>query len=85
MPRIPIGAGEFAEIDEYVSSIRELIASMINEVNFVLVSEHLDGSHFFEKVAIGDEFLTRHGIYSTCSFWYRERHSNQGKRELLES
>ena len=35
---------------------------MVNEVNFVLVSEHLDESHFFEKLAIGDEFLTRHGI-----------------------
>lgn len=62
MPLIPVGVGEFAEIDEYVSNIRELIASMINEVNFVLVSEHLDGSYFFEKIAIGDEFLTRHGI-----------------------
>ena len=62
LPRIPIGAGEFAELDEYVSNIRELIASMVNEVNFALVSDHLDDSHFFEKLAVGDEFLTRCGI-----------------------
>ena len=62
MPLIPVGEGEFAEVKQYISNISELIASMINEVNFVLVSEHLDGSHFFEKIAIGDEFLTRHGI-----------------------
>jgi len=62
MPYIPVGEGEFAEVKQYISNISELIASMINEVNFVLVSEHLDGSHFFEKIAIGDEFLTRHGI-----------------------
>lgn len=62
MPLISVGEGEFAEVKQYISNISELIASMINEVNFVLVSEHLDGSHFFEKLAIGDEFLTRHGI-----------------------
>lgn len=62
MPLIPVGEGEFAEVKQYISNISELIASMINEVNFVLVSERLDGSHFFEKIAIGDEFLTRHGI-----------------------
>lgn len=62
MPRVPVEDGEFKEVSECVSDISELIALMINEVNFALVSEHLDGSHFFEKIAIGDEFLTRHGI-----------------------
>ncbi len=62
MPRIPVSEGEFAEVKQYISDISELIASMINEVNFTLVSDRLDGSHFFEKLAVGDTFLTRHGI-----------------------
>lgn len=62
MPLISVGEGEFAEVKQYISNISELIASMINEVNFALVSDHLDDSHFFEKLAIGDEFLTRCGI-----------------------
>lgn len=62
MPLIPVREGEFAEVKQYVSNISELIASMINEVRFALVSDHLDDSHFFEKLAVGDAFLTRCGI-----------------------
>ena len=62
MPRIPVSDGEFAEVSQYISNIGELIASMINEVNFTLVSDHLDGSHFFEKLAVGDRFLAHYGI-----------------------